>query len=195
MPEEIRTSSPKKSASHVRTSRRRRGVRLTAKQRLVAQETFLKVFVNSGNVRAACLEAGIDRSTVRQWEEHDEQFSFLYNQAKEDVNDAIRGEIFRRAMFGEEEVVTSMGKPVYEQIPLLNPDGTPKLDKNGKPMYRNGKMITQKRKSDILLMFHAKARMLEYREKQAVEVSGNVDVAGFKELLMQRLARLEGSDA
>lgn len=165
MPENIITSTSKKHTSHTRTSRRRQGVRLTAEQRITAQNTFLETFASTGNVRASCMKAGVDRSAVRQWEEHDTAFSVLYNQAKEDVNDAIRAEIFRRGMYGEEEIITSMGKPVYEQIPVLNPDGTPKLDKNNKPIMRQGKMLTQKRKSDVLLMFHAKSRMPEYRDK------------------------------
>lgn len=191
MPEHSNTPTPKKRASG-RTSARRQGQRPTGEQKRQAQEAFLKSFANSGNVRAACMAAGIDRSTIYAWAEIDEQFSIQYNLAKQDVDDAIRAEIFRRAMYGEEEVVTSMGKPVYEQILLTDPvDGTLKLDKNGKPMYRNGKMVTQKRRSDILLMFQAKARMPEYREKQQVEHSGYLEVIqGARDALLADLATL-----
>lgn len=128
-----------------RTSTRRPGQRLTAKETKEKQETFLKTFANTGNVRAACMQADIDRSTVHRWNEVDEHFSMQYNIAKEDVNDMIRAEIMRRAVHGEERYVTSMGKVVYH----------------------NEKPLTIKEKSDVLLMFHAKSRMPEYRDKSA----------------------------
>jgi hypothetical protein len=157
------------ASKKTRISTRRQGVKLTSAQRIEAQSAFLKSFANAGNVRAACMSANVDRSTVRQWEEHDTDFSLKYNLAKEDVNDAIRGEIFRRAMFGEERFVTSMGKVVYHE----------------------DKPLTIREKSDTLLIFQAKARMPEYREKQEVTHSGSIDVSGAKEELLRRLTELE----
>jgi hypothetical protein len=165
------TPSPKKSASG-RTSIRRHGQRPTAEQRREAQEAFLRSFASNGNVRAACMSAGIDRSTVHYWAERDEQFSMRYNLAQHDVDDAIRAEIYRRGMFGEEEPMVSMGRVVTrknekgEEVPL-----------------------TIRRKSDLLLMFHAKARMPEYRDKQQVEHSGNIDITGAKDSLLNKLAQ------
>lgn len=147
------SSTPKKGTSaHVK------GQRLSKGQRQEAQEKFLKSFASNGNVRAACMSAGIDRSSVHYWSEHDEQFSMQYTLAKEDVNDAIRAEIFRRAMFGEEEPVVSMGKPVYKEVTVIE---------NGKSVIKR-EILTIKRKSDLLLMFQAKARMPEYREKSTI---------------------------
>lgn len=169
MPENINTSSQKKSIqTHRRTTTRRKGVRLSATQRAVAQETFLEAFAANGNVRVACLKANIDRSTVHQWQEHDETFNMRYHLAKEDVNDAIRAEIYRRAMYGEERFVTSMGKVVYHE----------------------DKPLTIREKSDTLLIFHAKARMPEYRDKQQ-DVTVNVDVNGAKESLLSKFANHE----
>lgn len=166
MAESSSSSSPKKRAS---TSVHAKGRRMNSAQRKEAQEKFLKSFASNGIVRAACLAAGIDRTTVRYWEEHDEQFSMQYNLAKADVDDAIRAEIYRRAMFGEERYVTSIGKVVEHE----------------------GKPLTYREKSDTLLIFHAKARMPEYRDRQQVEHSGSIDVAGARELLLQRLAQLK----
>lgn len=145
------TPTSKKRASS-RTSVRSQGHRPTQAEKIEAQEKFLKSFASNGNVRAACMAAGIDRSTVHYWSEHDEQFSMQYNLSKEDVNDAIRAEIYRRGMFGEERFVTSMGKVVYHE----------------------DKPLTIKEKSDVLLMFHAKARMPEYRDKQTVDMNANL---------------------
>ena len=136
-------------STHKRTSIRRAGHKLTKEQTQEAQEKFLKAFANNGNVRAACLVAGIDRSTVHVWAEHSEEFASEYNLAKADVDDAIRGEIFRRAMFGEERYITSMGKVVYHE----------------------DKPLTIKEKSDSLLMFIARRRMKECREEQSVDMS------------------------
>jgi hypothetical protein len=155
MPESYTVTSKK---NHVRTSSRSQGVRLTKEQTQEAQDKFLKAFASNGNVRAACMSAGIDRQTVYRWSEHDEQFAMKYNLAKADVDDAIRAEIYRRGMFGEERFVVAQGKIVYGPD---NPDGT------------RGKPLTYKEKSDTLLIFHAKSRMPEYRDKQQVELTGN----------------------
>lgn len=159
MSDEILKSSHKKGASHVRTSTRRAGIKLTKEQTRELQDKFLKSFASNGNVRVACLAAGIDRSTVHHWNERDEQFSMQYNKAKLDVDDGLRAEIFKRAMLGDDEVTTS-DETIIDTI-----DGT-SITKHKKTISR--------RKSDILLMFHAKARMPEYREKQQIDVNGSI---------------------
>lgn len=142
------------------------GPRFTKEQRKETQETFLKSFAVNGNVRAACIQAGVDRSTVHYWAEHDEEFNIKYNQAKEDVNDIIRSEILKRGIVGEKRYVTSAGKVVYHE----------------------GQPLTIQEKSDTLLIFHAKSRMPEYRDKQSIEHSGSIDVTGAKDLLLAKLA-------
>lgn len=141
--------------SHTRTSVRRQGQRLTADQRAQAQETFLKSFRNTANVRAACMAAGIDRNTIYAWLETDETFSLEYRQAELDANDTIRGELFRRAVQGYEKPVVSMGKAVYVK------------DEKG-----NEKPLMERVYSDTLLALLAKARMPEFRDKQQIEHSG-----------------------
>lgn len=139
---------------HVRTSSRLQGVRLTKVQRQIAQERFLKAYASTANIRAACLAAGIDRATVRQWQEHDLEFSMRFNsEAKEDANDMIRAEIWRRAVQGVEKPLVSMGKLV------LTPEGEPM-------MY--------KEHSDRLLEFLARAKMPEFREKQTIDLYAEI---------------------
>ncbi len=141
---------------------RRRGQRLTKQERAIAQEEFLKAFANTANVRAACMKAGINRNTVYQWAEHDENFSFAFKQAELDANDMIRGELFRRAVQGVDEPVVSVGKLVYVQ------------DEKTKQM----KPLTIKKYSDTLLALLAKARMPEFRDKSTLDVNtkGSVEV-------------------
>lgn len=147
MPENITTSA------HIRTSQRRKGQRLSREERERAQDIFLKSFANNANVRAACAAAGIDRSAMYAWLEHDEPFSLRYKQAELDANDAIRAAIFQRGVLGYEKPVVSMGKVVYGQ------DGKPLMER----VY-----------SDAMLALLAKARMPEFREKQQVEHSGTI---------------------
>lgn len=159
----MRNLSSSSSPNKKRASARVQGKKLNAVQRREAKEKFLKAFADQGIVRVACMAAGVDRSAIRYWEEHDEKFSMQYHLAKSDVDDAIRAEIFKRAMLGDDETT-------IEQVTVLDADG--------KPIEIRHKTSTSKRKSDTLLIFHAKARMPEYREKTQVDVSthGTVEV-------------------
>lgn len=136
---------------------RRQGQRLTAEQRKVAQERFLEAFGNTANVRAACLKAGIDRSTVYRWQEVDETFGFRFKQAEAAANDLIRAALWRRGVDGVDRYVISQGKLVYV--------------KNEK-----GEMVPLKEKeySDSLLALLAKARMPEFRDKSSVDVNASI---------------------
>jgi hypothetical protein len=138
-------------STHIRTSIRGRGKRLTKEQTQELQDKFLKSFSMTANIRAACMSAGIDRSTVYNWQEHDTNFSLRFNIAEQEANDVIRAELFRRAVQGYEKPVVSMGKAVY--------------DKDGKP-------LTERVYSDSLLSLLAKARMPEFKDKQRIEHSG-----------------------
>lgn len=140
-------------STHKPTSKRRQGVRLTPQQKKAAKEVYLRTFKNTGNIRASCLAAGIDRSTVREWEEHDPIFCLESQMAGKDVDDLIEAELFRRAMHGDKEPVVSMGKVVRDD---------------------EGEVMTVTKRSDAILMFIAKARMPKYREKQQIEHSGSV---------------------
>lgn len=108
-----------------------------------------------GNVRLACKRANIHRSTFYAWLEQDERFSFEYHQAEADANDTLRAEIFRRAVQGVDEPLTSMGKLVKDD---------------------QGKVVTVRKYSDTLLIFLSKARMPEFREKQSEEVQHQLKV-------------------
>lgn len=118
---------------------------MTATQRKATQAAFLATFEQSANVTQACKAAGIDRSMVYLWLEHDAEFSMLYHQAEQIANDAIRAEIFRRGHDGWDEDVYSFGK------------------------FQG----TVRKYSDTLLIFLAKARMPEFRDKSQLDVNTN----------------------
>lgn len=140
------TTTPKKRA---------RGVRLTPEQKTAAQTLFLTVFAQSANLTAACRRAGIDRSTVYRWQEHDTAFTVRYHEAEAEANDVVRAAIFQRAVNG-------VDKPLHHNGRLVR-------DEDGRP-------VTVKDYSDTLLIFLAKARMPEFRDKQQVEISGQLDI-------------------
>ncbi len=155
-----------------RESKRRQGQRLSAEQVRDAQAKFLRVFRNNGVFRAAAHEAGVSREAVRLWLNKDAKFKKAFEDAEEDANDLFRGEIIRRATRGVEKPAISGGRLVYEYEPVLNPDGSQRLDKNGRPLFKRGQLVKITEYSDQLLMFHAKARMPEYREHQEIDHHG-----------------------
>jgi len=111
-----------------------------------AQRLFLDAYAQHANVMVSARAAGIHRSTVYEWLEHDQDFSFAYNLAKEDEKDTLRAEIYRRAKEGWEEPVYQLG-------------------------YLAG---TVQKYSDTLLIFHSKALMAEYREKSQLDINAQV---------------------
>ena len=132
--------------THPTSIKRQPGQQLSDAQRATAQLKFLKSFGRDANVLKAARSAKVHRSTIYDWLEKDETFSFLYNQAKEDAKDVLRAEIKRRGKDGW-----------YE------------------PVYQAGKLVGQVRKySDTLLIFHAKMMMPEYRDKSQLDVTANV---------------------
>lgn len=108
------------------------------------KELFLDSFAENANVMLSARAAGIHRSTVYEWLEHDQDFSIAFNLAKENAKDVLRAEIKRRAVDGWEEEVYQLAQ------------------------YAG----TVRKYSDTLLIFHAKALMSEYREKQQLEHTG-----------------------
>jgi hypothetical protein len=146
--------------------KRRQGQRLKPEQRIKAQSLFLEAYERTANIVEAAKQAEIDRTLVYYWQEHDEQFSLAFNLADKAANARIEAEIRRRAMEGIEEPIVSQGQPVYEYDPVLDKDGNQRQDSRGKLMWKRGRMLTTRKYSDTLLIFYAKRRMPEYRDKQ-----------------------------
>jgi transposase len=127
------------------------------------QRLFLDAYAQHANVMVAARAVGIHRSTVYEWLEKDQDFSFAYNLAKEDAKDTLRAEIYRRAHDGWEEPVYQLG-------------------------YLAG---TVQKYSDTLLIFHSKALMPEYRDKQQVDLTTHAsakDMQSIHEAIAQALA-------
>ena len=120
------------------------------------QINFLKAYMDCGTIRTACTSTGINPSSVRQWRENDEWFRKQYADAEQNYRDLIEQEVHDRAIIGEQ--VPIVGK-------VLTPAG------------REDQIIGYKTvKSDLLLMFHAKRHIREYRDKYAPDPEGDKPV-------------------
>lgn len=104
------------------------------------QKRFLKVLLeNGGFVEAAIREVHTSRRWLNQTIDVDEEFAALYTAIRDQNNEKIEQEIYRRAVAGEDNPLVHQGKLTGEF---------------GKRLY-----------SDNLLMFYAKANMPEkYRD-------------------------------
>lgn len=146
---------------------------MNAQKRKEAKETFLACLRLDANVSLACDKAEISRQGAYLWREKDPEFARAWDDAVERSNDVIRRAIFQRAVEGWEEPLVSMGKAL--------------VDEDGKP-------LTIRKYSDSLLQFLAKSRMLEFRDKQQVEMSGSVDLTGARDTLLAKLSGLPSPD-
>lgn len=143
-----------------RARKRVQGQRMNTKQRKATQSVFLTAFTQCVTISEACNVAGINRSTLYQWQEHDAEFAIEYSHARAESDDVIRAEIKRRAIDGCDEYVTSMGKVVYF----------------------NEEPLTVTKYSDSLLALLAKSRMPEFREKQPIDSNAQNDAKDIEAL-------------
>ena len=112
---------------------------MTDAQRALAQQRFLDSFRAIGTITTAAVAAGVSRRSVYNWLERDQDFWNRFEDAEEDVRDAIREELHRRAIEGVDE-----------------------------PVYQRGVLVGHVRKySDRILLKMAAARLPEYRALSA----------------------------
>lgn len=147
---------------------------LPSQQRERKQTRFLKAYRESGNIKASCKVAGISRQTYYDWRDHDEAFQAQLPDAKEDACDTLEFAAYERAVKGVESYVVSMGRIVYEEIPQLDEEGKPLLDKQGGQIILHGKPIVERKYSDSLLTTLLKAN-LPRKYKDKMELTGKDD--------------------
>jgi hypothetical protein len=147
---------------------------LSPEQRERKQARFLKAYRESGNIKASCKAAGINRSTFYDWRDHDEVFQAQLPDAMEDARDTLEYAAYERAVKGIESPVVSMGRIVYEEVPVLDEHGKPQQDEHGKPLMQHGKPLMERKYSDALLTTLLKAN-LPKKYKDKVEHTGKDD--------------------
>lgn len=79
------------------------------------RDQFLTLVANGSTIKQACNALDVARSSLYKWIREDVEFKALYDQALEDSQDVIRGEIWRRAITGIRRVRVIAGKIVYER--------------------------------------------------------------------------------
>lgn len=141
---------------NTRTPTRRQGIKLTARQRRAAQDAFLEAFGKTGIIRAGCDAAQVTRDSIDWWNEHDEDFNQRYGQMRREADDAIRAEVFRRAVTGVRRRKTISRR-----------------DDNGKLVVDRVETVTEY--SDAMLALLAKSRIAEFRHGEVVRVEFDDD--------------------
>lgn len=82
----------------LRTSRRRKGNRITPEERIATQDAFLQAYGETGNVMAACQRANIGHTTLYHWRGEDPVFAARWNEPKEEMTVRLEGRLYERAM-------------------------------------------------------------------------------------------------
>ncbi|MQA92562.1 MAG: hypothetical protein GEU90_20460 [Gemmatimonas sp.] len=147
-------------------------IRNPVEGKIQKMELVTDALAEVGTVSEACRRAGIARATYYRWLDDDPAFQAQVDEAQEAHNDAIRNEIERRAVEG-------VRKPV------------------GFYKGEHGGTFVQEY-SDTLLIFHAKARMPEYRDKVDVQQTIKLDRIDWDQLpnsVIDRIANRENAFA
>jgi transposase-like protein len=147
---------------------------LTPEQRVRKQARFFKAYRESGNIKASCKAAGINRQTFYNWRDQDEVFAAQLPDAREDACDTLEMAAYERAVNGVESYIVSMGRMVYEEIPAFDEAGKPLLGKDGEQIMLRGKPLTERKYSDGLLTTLLKAN-LPKKYKDKMELTGKDD--------------------
>lgn len=130
---------------------RRRGQHLTAKERRRLQGVFLAEFGRTAIITRGLEKAGINRSTLDGWLEHDAEFMVEYGAAKREADDVLRNEVYVRGV---------EGRIVTKQIKRRSANGRMVLDREE----------TRREVSDNMLQLLVRSRLPEFRPDSTVRV-------------------------
>ncbi len=114
------------------------------------QMAFLKALAELGTISHACKAAGVNSNTERGWRDtNDPWYAEQFRDALQSFRDLVEREVHVRAVEGVDE-------PIIGRVSTPTPMGFMTEDKI---------IGYKKKKSDLLLIFHAKRHIPEYREK------------------------------
>lgn len=143
-------------------------------ERKEAKTRFIEFLREDPTVSLACERINMSRKSIYQWREKDQKFAKEWDDAIERAKDIARSSIYKRGIIGWMEPIVSMGQVVCEQQLLLDQDGSPQLDKRGKPIMVKGDPIMIRKWSDSLALAYAKANLPEYKEKQQIDINAQI---------------------
>lgn len=111
-----KASTPKPPPEPVRLKRGRPpgGPSLARDRRASKRKRFLEAYAEQGNLGYACEQAGVSRTAIYNWLEHDERFALEYRQAELRSVERLEEEAHRRAVTGvdHKRTVYYHGQPV-----------------------------------------------------------------------------------
>src|SRR3990167_4372532 len=131
-------------------------VRLPDALKRTRQVKFLKALEKCGLISAACAAAGINQITELRWRKTpDPWYAQQFRDAMQVYRDSVEMEVHNRAINGVEvPIIGRVQRKIGEDV-------------DGNPIFapEDAVIATKTIKRDLLLMFHAKKHIPEYREK------------------------------
>lgn len=169
-------SAAKKAAEATKADSEKRERRKSQKRltREAKQSIFLAAYSVASTVSAAADAARIDRKLHYAWMKEDPTYPERFELAHEEGTQALEAEARRRALQGMRRFKFHKGELI--KVPLLDDEGHPVSDDDGKPV-----MVPyfEEERSDLLLIFLLKASRPEvYRDhfKGEIQHSGQLGV-------------------
>lgn len=130
------------------------------------EAAFLEALAHGFSVTKASTLSGLPRRTAYNHRKSEPDFAALWDEAIEAGTDIVEDEALRRAVEGTED-------PVF---------------------YQGEQVGSVTRYSDSLLVMLLKARRPEkYKDRQAHEHSGSLDIEGLRDSLERKLGRIAGA--
>jgi hypothetical protein len=141
---------------------------VTPRQSVQRKKAFLDHFRFHGNIAKTCRAIGLNRSTVYEWQETDDQFVAAFREAEIEATETLEAEAHRRAVEGLRRLKFDKGQAVLDPA--------------------TGDPYTEMEYSDTLLIFLLKARAPEkYRENNGQAGSGQPPVKTYPDGEWERL--------
>lgn len=141
---------------------------MTNQQTVRRKKQFLDHFRLHGNISKTCRAIRLNRSTVYEWQEIDDQFAAAFREAEIEATETLEAEAHRRAVEGLRRLKFDKGQAI------LDPD--------------TGAPYAELEYSDTLLIFLLKARAPEkYRDNVPANQSGTPPVKAYPAEEWERL--------
>jgi hypothetical protein len=156
---------------------------------------FLAALAVAANITEACHVACVNRDAFYERRKRDAQFLAATRQAMATAIEALEREMWRRALEGTREPVTSGGKLAYCWVDKEGNHVAPVIDEAGNETAPAGARLVPlliRKYSDTLAIFLAKAhKPKKYRERYQVDHTGKVrHQVGAEDLTDEQLAQI-----
>lgn len=144
---------------------------------------FCAALAETGIVARACKAVDISRVTAYEWRDEIPEFKAAWDKALKIGITALEDEAHRRGFEGVDKPLTHQGQFTYlRDFGAIDPETNQPYQPAYAPVLKdasgNPKLATMKDYSDTLAIFLLKAHDPDkYRERQDINLSGQVDIA------------------